>query len=237
VSTTETNMNATVTSINPLMVRVDGASTATPADSLNTIFVMAGQRVTVAVRNPRPPIIVGGEQTPDAPAGGSTYPAGESLIGKVTLEANGDIVFANIPSEPYNWRAFRLVVSAHTTGTSGNLAIRLNGISTSSIYPMSWTEAVGTTVTHASNSLNYFFAGRLSTSFRGMLATVTIDPLQTWPAMQARATTRVGNDRNTVVASGGINSAINPITDIHLFATAGFQLGTGSTAHLFGTTR
>ena len=57
------DMPATVTSASPLRVVVDGATVDSPAFGLNGATYTVGQRVTVTVRNPTPPLIQGEETT------------------------------------------------------------------------------------------------------------------------------------------------------------------------------
>lgn len=52
---------ATVTSIAPLEVEVDGATVACPAAVLDDATYSLGDRVTVSIRNPLPPLIQGVE--------------------------------------------------------------------------------------------------------------------------------------------------------------------------------
>lgn len=52
---------ATVTSSNPLRVRVDGAATECLANKLDGASYNPNDRVTVIVRNPLPPLIEGKE--------------------------------------------------------------------------------------------------------------------------------------------------------------------------------
>lgn len=54
-------MPATVTQVSPLRVVVDGAATDSPAKALNGATYTLNQRVTVTVRNPRPPLVQGVE--------------------------------------------------------------------------------------------------------------------------------------------------------------------------------
>lgn len=58
---TSTQTAATVTQASPLRVIVDGAVTDSPANGLNAATYTVGQRVTVTVRNPQPPLIQGVE--------------------------------------------------------------------------------------------------------------------------------------------------------------------------------
>lgn len=58
---TEAQTTATVTQASPLLVRVDGATVASPANKLNAATYTLGQRVTVTVRNPLPPLVQGVE--------------------------------------------------------------------------------------------------------------------------------------------------------------------------------
>ena len=54
-------MPATVTAASPLRVVVDGATVDCPAFALNGATYTVGQRVTVTVRNPTPPLVQGEE--------------------------------------------------------------------------------------------------------------------------------------------------------------------------------
>ena len=62
-TTADEQVPATVTSgtadTNGLQVTVDGATVACPASALNGATYTAGQRVTVTIRNPRPPLVQG----------------------------------------------------------------------------------------------------------------------------------------------------------------------------------
>lgn len=49
----------TVTVASPLRVRVDGATSDSPAKTLNAQTFTVGDRVTVTVRNPLPPMVLG----------------------------------------------------------------------------------------------------------------------------------------------------------------------------------
>lgn len=55
------DMPATVTQASPLRIVVDGATVDCPAFGLNGATYTVGQRVTVTVRNPSPPLIQGEE--------------------------------------------------------------------------------------------------------------------------------------------------------------------------------
>lgn len=52
---------ATVTQASPLRVVVDGATVDSFANALDAATYAAGDRVTVTVRNPRPPLVQGKE--------------------------------------------------------------------------------------------------------------------------------------------------------------------------------
>lgn len=52
---------ATVTQASPLKVRVDGTTTAVPAKALNSTVYAVNDRVSVIVRNPRVPLVLGKE--------------------------------------------------------------------------------------------------------------------------------------------------------------------------------
>lgn len=54
-------MPATVTQASPLRVVVDGATVDSFANALDAASYSVGQRVTVTVRNPRPPLVNGVE--------------------------------------------------------------------------------------------------------------------------------------------------------------------------------
>lgn len=54
-------MPATVSQASPLRVVVDGAATDSTAKTLNGATYTLDQRVTVIVRNPRPPLVQGVE--------------------------------------------------------------------------------------------------------------------------------------------------------------------------------
>jgi hypothetical protein len=54
-------MKATVTTASPIRVRVDGAVTDSPAVALNGTAYTLGARVTVTVRNPIPPLVIGAD--------------------------------------------------------------------------------------------------------------------------------------------------------------------------------
>lgn len=56
-------MPATVTSSSPLRVVGDGSTVNCPAFSLNGATYAVGTRVTVSVRNPQPPLVLGEETT------------------------------------------------------------------------------------------------------------------------------------------------------------------------------
>ena len=56
-------MPATVTQASPLRVVGDGSTVDCPAVGLNGATYTVGQRVTVSVRNPSPPVILGEETT------------------------------------------------------------------------------------------------------------------------------------------------------------------------------
>ena len=60
---TEQQVEATVTQASPLRVVVDGATQDSPAMGLNGAAYTLNQRVTVQVRDPRPPLIQGEETT------------------------------------------------------------------------------------------------------------------------------------------------------------------------------
>ncbi len=49
----------TITQASPLRVVVDGAVTDSLADSLNAATYLLGARVTVQIRNPRIPLVIG----------------------------------------------------------------------------------------------------------------------------------------------------------------------------------
>ena len=49
----------TITQASPLRVVVDGATVDSPADSLNAATYLLNARVTVQIRNPQVPLIVG----------------------------------------------------------------------------------------------------------------------------------------------------------------------------------
>lgn len=49
----------TVTSASPLRVRVDGATSDSPAKTLDAKTYVVGDRVTITVRNPLPPMVLG----------------------------------------------------------------------------------------------------------------------------------------------------------------------------------
>lgn len=49
----------TVTAATPLEVRVDGASTACPAEALNGVTYTVGARVQVQDRSPQRPLVTG----------------------------------------------------------------------------------------------------------------------------------------------------------------------------------
>lgn len=57
----EVQTQATVTVAVPLRIVVDGALTPCPANVLNGASYTVGQRVTVTVRNPLPPLVQGVE--------------------------------------------------------------------------------------------------------------------------------------------------------------------------------
>lgn len=59
----ESQMYATITTLSPLRVLIDGAETPCRARALNGSYftLTAGQRVTVTVRNPVPPLVLGDE--------------------------------------------------------------------------------------------------------------------------------------------------------------------------------
>lgn len=54
-------VEATVTQASPLRVVVDGATVDSFANALDAATYTVGQRVTVTVRNPQPPLIQGVE--------------------------------------------------------------------------------------------------------------------------------------------------------------------------------
>jgi hypothetical protein len=54
-------MPATVTQASPVRVVVDGATVDCPAMTLNAATYTVNQRVTVTVRNPLPPLVMGVE--------------------------------------------------------------------------------------------------------------------------------------------------------------------------------
>lgn len=58
---TETQVSATVTAVAPLRVVVDGATVSSPVNVLDGASYTVGQRVTVTVRNPLPPLVHGAE--------------------------------------------------------------------------------------------------------------------------------------------------------------------------------
>jgi hypothetical protein len=60
-STTESQEKATVTSLAPFTVTVDGATVASPAKALNGATYAVNDRVTVVVRNPQQPMVQGEE--------------------------------------------------------------------------------------------------------------------------------------------------------------------------------
>lgn len=57
----EAQASATVVQAFPLRVVVDGATTSCPAYVLNGATYAVGQRVTLTVRNPQPPLVQGAE--------------------------------------------------------------------------------------------------------------------------------------------------------------------------------
>lgn len=57
----ETQTQATVISTTPLMIRVDGATVDCPAAALNDVVYDPDVRVTVTVRNPLLPLVLGKE--------------------------------------------------------------------------------------------------------------------------------------------------------------------------------
>lgn len=58
---TEVQTTGTIDTSTPLTVTVDGATVSCPAYALDSASYLAGQRVTVIVRNPRPPLVQGVE--------------------------------------------------------------------------------------------------------------------------------------------------------------------------------
>lgn len=61
IEPTEQQATATITSVAPLKVLVDGATVDSFANALDAATYTLGQRVTVTIRNPRPPLIQGVE--------------------------------------------------------------------------------------------------------------------------------------------------------------------------------
>lgn len=55
---------ATVTQVAPLLVRVDGATSACPARTLESLTFQVGQRIEVNLRDPEPPLIGSGGSAP-----------------------------------------------------------------------------------------------------------------------------------------------------------------------------
>lgn len=58
-TTTDEQLPATVSQASPLQVTVDGATVACPASALNGATYALNDRVTVTIRNPRPPQVQG----------------------------------------------------------------------------------------------------------------------------------------------------------------------------------
>lgn len=59
--TTAEQVAATVTQASPLRVVVDGATVDSFANAIDAAAYAVGDRVTVTVRNPRPPLVQGKE--------------------------------------------------------------------------------------------------------------------------------------------------------------------------------
>lgn len=58
-TTVDEQVSATVTQASPLRVLVDGATVDSSASVLNGATYSLNARVTVAIRNPRPPLVQG----------------------------------------------------------------------------------------------------------------------------------------------------------------------------------
>lgn len=230
-------MTATVTALSPLRVRVDGAHSTCPAEHTNTVFLTVGARVEVAVRNPLLPLVIGTADAASAPAGGSTFASAGATIAEVVLTSDGAIEFTNIPWADYNWRMFKLHVTASSPAGSGvgnhNLVMRINGM-TDARYRFAFAQFTGTGTFSTAEQSNWP-AGRLSEGAYRSHAEITIQCFGSWPVFRSLMSANWGaTGTYSVFASGVYASSLGtPVTSIllynHLATADGLSAGSRAT--------
>lgn len=82
---------ASVTSVSPMRVRVDGASSDGPAESPTNVTFVAGQRVVVETLG-RSLIVIGGYAVSSTPVGQAVYvPGDDGSVWQVKAHSDGQL--------------------------------------------------------------------------------------------------------------------------------------------------